>query len=193
MSNNNYHPKSNVVEVGAFAPMGYGPWTSTIPSLMESIKWAAQPWELVTKADIEKRHHTLAEGISGKSTKVLTKDPIIGDHTLTCKSSTDLSNVESGSVDLVITDPPFGEIMQYAELADFFYVWLKLALSSEYSHAFSPDYSPKAMEAVANPFRNPEHPDGFYQKVLTKCWSEAYRILKPSGTGLARTLGRMGK
>jgi putative DNA methylase len=181
MSNNNYHPKSNVVEVGAFAPMGYGPWTSTIQPLIDSLTWASRPWELVTKADLENRQSPNASAVSGKSLKVFTGDPVTGKHTLTCKSSTEWSDVTSGSVDLVITDPPFGEIMQYAELADFFYVWLKLAMSTEYPEAFGRDYSPKAMEAVANPFRNPGDPEGFYQRILTKCLCEANRILKQSG------------
>lgn len=39
----------------------------------------------------------------------------------------------------------------------------------------------KSMEAVANPYREPEDPDGFYQRLLTSCWREAHRLLKPSG------------
>jgi putative DNA methylase len=34
---------------------------------------------------------------------------------------------------------------------------------------------------VANKFREPEDPDGFYQRLLTQCWREAHRVLKPSG------------
>jgi putative DNA methylase len=91
MSNNNYHPKSNVVEVGAFAPMGYGPWPSTIQPLMDSLAWASSPWELVTKTDLEKRQFYDSKSVPGKSIKVLTGDPITGKHTLTCKSSTEWS------------------------------------------------------------------------------------------------------
>jgi putative DNA methylase len=28
LSNNNYHPKSTLIEVGVFSPIGYGPWSS---------------------------------------------------------------------------------------------------------------------------------------------------------------------
>jgi adenine-specific DNA methylase len=44
--------------------------------------------------------------------------------------------METGSVDLVITDPPFGEIMQYAELSDFFYVWLRRTIGKDYPEMF---------------------------------------------------------
>jgi putative DNA methylase len=37
------------------------------------------------------------------------------------------------------------------------------------------------MEAVSNRAREPDDPDGFYQRILTACWKEAFRILKPGG------------
>jgi hypothetical protein len=37
------------------------------------------------------------------------------------------------------------------------------------------------MEVVANRAREPEDADGFYQRLLTQCWRETHRILKPSG------------
>jgi hypothetical protein len=100
---------------------------------------------------------------------------------LTCGSSTDLTQLETANLDLVITDPPFGDLLQYSELADFFYVWLRLALKSQYPDIFGAEYTPKSLEAVANSFREPEDSNGFYQRLLTQCWREAHRLLKPSG------------
>src|SRR3546814_9715770 len=45
MSNSNFHPKNNVVEVGVFPPMGYGPWSSTTEVLFKGGEWANEPWE----------------------------------------------------------------------------------------------------------------------------------------------------
>ena len=87
----------------------------------------------------------------------------------------------TASFDLVITDPPFGGLLHYSELADFFYVWLRLVLKDKYPDYFSAEYTPKSLEAVANRAREPEDPDGFYQRLLTECWREARRILKPGG------------
>ena len=97
------------------------------------------------------------------------------------RPSTELTQFADGSFDLVITDPPFGELMQYAELADFFYVWLRLLLKEKYRSVYATEHSPKSMEAVANPYREPEDPAGFYQRLLTLCWREAHRVLKASG------------
>jgi hypothetical protein len=96
-------------------------------------------------------------------------------------SSTDLSKLPDKSVDLVITDPPFGDLVQYSELADFFYVWLRLVLRARYPEIYSSEYTPKTLEAVANKFRELEDANGFYQKLLTQCWRESHRALKDGG------------
>jgi adenine-specific DNA methylase len=180
MSNNNFHPKSTLVEVGVFSPMGYGPWRSCVPVLLESRDWAMQPWEAVSAESLKRKDAVLADGISGKSEKVFPSDPVNGADVF-CGSSTDLAKVADASLDLVITDPPFGGLLHYSELSDFFYVWLRLALKDKYPDYFSADYTPKSLEAVANKAREPEDPDGFYQRLLTQCWREAHRALKPSG------------
>lgn len=180
MSNNNFHPKSTLIEVGVFSPMGYGPWASCTPSLLDAREWAIEPWEAVSAESLKRKDEVLASGISGKSEKVFPGDPVL-DVTLHQGSSTDLAQLESGSLDLVITDPPFGGLLHYSELADFFYVWLRLALKGKYPQIFGAEYTPKSLEAVANRAREPEDPDGFYQRLLTQCWREAHRLLKPSG------------
>jgi len=180
MSNSNFHPKNNVVEVGVFPPMGYGPWSSTYEVLFKGGEWAQTPWEAVSAEYLNRHAPSIAGEVSGKSEKVYPGDPLQGADTY-CGSSTDLTNVPASSLDLVITDPPFGGLLHYSELSDFFYVWLRLALKDKYPDYFRAEYTPKSLEAVANRAREPEDPDGFYQRLLTQCWREAHRVLKPSG------------
>jgi adenine-specific DNA methylase len=180
MSNSNFHPKNNVVEVGVFPPMGYGPWSSTYEVLFKGGEWAQTPWEAVSAEYLNRHAPSIAGEVTGKSEKVYPGDPLLGATTYQ-GSSTDLAQLESGSLDLVITDPPFGGLLHYSELADFFYVWLRLALKGKYPQIFGAEYTPKSLEAVANRAREPEDPDGFYQRLLTQCWREAHRLLKPSG------------
>lgn len=181
LSNNNFHPKSTMVEVGVFSPMGYGPWSSTVRPSLEGAEWCRNPWELVTTAGLEESSPEIAAQVNGKSSKVFPHDAVKGKHRLECHSASDLKPLQDESVDLVITDPPFGGLLHYSELADFFYVWLRLVLKDKYPDKFTSEYTPKALEAVANRARQPEDADGFYQKILTECWREAGRILKPSG------------
>lgn len=180
MSNNNYHPKANVVEVGVFAAAGYGPWKSTVKVIPEALEWKESPWELVAASNLEREWPAIAQEIQGKSEKVFPKDRP-SPARLFQGSATALEEVDTASIDLVITDPPFGNNIQYSELADYFHVWLRLALRDKYPEVFSAELTPKAMEAVTNPVREKDDPEGFYKRLLTQSWLEAHRILKDGG------------
>lgn len=179
-SNSNYHPKLTVVENCVFPDLGRGNWASSSEGVLEGREWAIDPWEVVSVESLSRQDPALAERMSGKSEKVKPGDPVLNVD-VRQGSSTDLHELETASLDLVITDPPFGDLLQYSELADFFYVWLRLALKGKYPDIFEAEYTPKSLEAVANSFREPEDSNGFYQRLLTQCWREAHRLLKPSG------------
>jgi putative DNA methylase len=55
---------------------------------------------------------------------------------------------------VVSTDPPYYDNIGYADLSDFFYVWLKRALSSVWPELFRRLLTPKADELVATPYRH---------------------------------------
>lgn len=179
-ANNNYHPKATTVENCVFANLGRGNWASSVEGIVEGREWAMRPWEAVSAEGLISKDAALASEISGKSEKVYPADPVSPAEVF-CGSSTELTNVETGSLDLVITDPPFGGLLHYSELSDFFYVWLRLVLKDKYPTYFDAEYTPKSLEAVANRAREPEDSDGFYQRLLTLCWREAHRVLKPGG------------
>ena len=180
-SNNNYHPKTTVIENSVFPDLGRGNWASCIEGVLEGIEWCEDPWETVAHAEIAAKDPLLAKELGGKSEKAKLGDPVLPNATITCGSSTELSSVGDGTHDLVITDPPFGGLLHYAELADFFHVWLRLALKERYPQIYAGEYTPKTLEAVSNKARHPDDPDAFYERLLTACWSEAHRILKPGG------------
>lgn len=187
-SNNNYHPKSTMVENNVFAIFGRGNWRSQAGSLSSSIDWMQAPWELVHNGRLSQKLPLLSEYVSGKSEGVECGDPVNSGE-IFCGSSTDLSVLSTESYDLVVTDPPFGGLLHYSELSDFFYVWLRLALKEQYPEYFGGEYTPKTLEAVANRARQPgrdeergiDNADIFYQRLLTECWREAGRLLKPGG------------
>jgi putative DNA methylase len=55
---------------------------------------------------------------------------------------------------LISTDPPYYDNIGYADLSDFFYVWLRRSLRDVYPNLLSTVLVPKAEELVANPYRN---------------------------------------
>jgi putative DNA methylase len=216
-SNANFHPKAQVVENCVFATLGRGNWKASSDKIVEGLEWARAPWELVV-AD--------AQSDSTKSDKVSPGDPEATSATLLACSSADLTAIGDHPFDLVITDPPFGNNLFYADLADFFYVWMRIPLLGWYEGTperayFEPERTPHAAEAIDNPVEHPddredwekellveaEHLDRirelagdpsieehdknplyrrepsseFYCRILTACWAEAARLLKPGG------------
>lgn len=198
LSNNNFHPKSTPVESCVFADLGRGNWESQYGNLFAAMDWASDPYETVHNASLASSFPHLAEYLTGTSEKTLCRDRLTYNESLaclssserlTCGTSTELETIADSSYDAVITDPPFGGLLHYSELADFFYVWLRLSLKDKYPEYFDAEYTPKTMEAVANRARHPgddpetgrSNADTFYQRLLTACWMEAKRILKPAG------------
>jgi len=179
-ANNNFHPKSTVVENSVFASIGRGNWQSCSEGIVEGRQWAQNPWDVVSVERLRQSNLSDIESIKGKGIKADLGDPV-GAARVVQESATELSGLDNSEFDLVITDPPFGGLLHYSELSDFFHVWLRLALKDRYPKEFGPEYTPKSMEAVANRAREPEDPDGYYQRLLTECWKEAHRVLKPGG------------
>lgn len=54
---------------------------------------------------------------------------------------------------VVSTDPPYYDNIGYADLSDFFYIWLRQSLKQVYPELFSTVLVPKAAELIATPYR----------------------------------------
>jgi putative DNA methylase len=52
------------------------------------------------------------------------------------------------------TDPPYYDNIEYADLSDFFYIWLKKTLGTSFAKVFNDPAVPKSEELVANPYRH---------------------------------------
>lgn len=86
------------------------------------------------------------------------------------------------SVDCVVTDPPYGNSIAYADLSDFFYVWLKRSLSEVFPEVFGTPQTPKDQEATSHKHRHEgstERANARYQELLTKSFSNARTVTRP--------------
>lgn len=111
--------------------------------------------------------------------------------TLTCKSGDSLDHIADASIDCVVMDPPYYDNVMYAELSDFFYVWLKRTAGYVYPELFRRTLTDKENEAVANPakFKGVAGKSGGakalagrdYQHRMAAIFSEMRRVLKPDG------------
>ena len=55
---------------------------------------------------------------------------------------------------VISTDPPYYDNIGYADLSDFFYVWLRRSLGDIYPELFKTLLTPKAEELIATPYRH---------------------------------------
>ena len=78
---------------------------------------------------------------------------------------------QSLSADRVVsTDPPYYDNIGYADLSDFFYVWLRRSLRPVFSDLFATLAVPKAEELVATPYRHgsKEKAERFFLEGMTQ-------------------------
>ena len=107
--------------------------------------------------------------------------------TITCKPGDSLDHIADGTIDAVVIDPPYYANVMYAELSDFFYVWLKRTAGHVFPELFRRQLTDKDNEAVANPARfKGEKGAGVlagwdYQRRMSSIFAECRRTLKPGG------------
>jgi putative DNA methylase len=89
-----------------------------------------------------------------------------------------------GSVDVVVTDPPYYDNIPYADISDFFYVWLKQSVGQLYPEHFASELTPKKTEATALSSRHNGDMSSAreeYEQVMLKSFAEANRVLNSLG------------
>ncbi len=118
---------------------------------------------------------------------------------ITLGSATNLASVADASLTAVVVDPPYADNVQYSELADFFYVWLKRTVGHQHPDWFSSYLCDHSEEAVVNATRfvpdfDPDvklptgakaaakrEAEAFYRDLMVQAFREAHRILRDDG------------
>ena len=88
------------------------------------------------------------------------------------------------TTDVVVTDPPYFDAISYADLSDFFFVWLKRGLGDVFPEAFATPLTPKSEEATALKHRHDgdaEKAKRHFTSKLAACLAETKRACKPDG------------
>ncbi|MGH9382494.1 MAG: DUF1156 domain-containing protein [Thermoanaerobaculia bacterium] len=83
---------------------------------------------------------------------------------------------------VVSTDPPYYANVGYADLSDFFYVWLRRSLRVVEPELFATVAVPKAEELVATPYRhgNQEKADAFFLDGMTRAMQHLAAVCHPA-------------
>jgi adenine-specific DNA methylase len=90
---------------------------------------------------------------------------------LACGDSAE-TDIESGSVDAVVTDPPFFDNVHYSQLADFFHVWQRHILGANGS---------RATGTTRHELEVQQSDPGAFADRLTRVWKECHRVLRDDG------------
>ena len=107
--------------------------------------------------------------------------------TITCKSADNLDHLDDASIDAIVMDPPWEANVMYAELSDFFYVWLKRTAGHVFPELFRSHLTDKDNEAVANVARFKGRKGAAaratrdYQERMAVIFAECHRVLRPDG------------
>ena len=106
---------------------------------------------------------------------------------ISCVPGERLDHLDDASVDAVVMDPPYYDNVMYAELSDFFYVWLKRTAGRVFPELFRRRLTDKDNEAVANPARFSGERGAKalagveYGDRMARIFAECRRVLKPDG------------
>jgi adenine-specific DNA methylase len=86
--------------------------------------------------------------------------------------------------DVVVTDPPYFDAIAYADLSDFFYVWLKRCLGKVVPDILVTPLTPKTEEATALKHHHDgdkQTADAHFERKLAEALRESKRLLQPGG------------
>ena len=94
-----------------------------------------------------------------------------------CLPAQELPTMQWEPMDAVVTDPPYFDNLDYAELGDFYYQWLRIAMDQEppFDRGYSIDVADLA--AIASISQNPSH----FSSELSRIFRQAVDNLKPTG------------
>ena len=166
--------------------IGRGSFSNAMRALVEGKKYIRQPFEYRYETRRPQRVNvTLPPRPVVRGDRAGTQVRILN------QSSADLSAIASGSVDLILTDPPYFDNLSYSELSDFYHVWLREILGTDYpGHA--QQHTPMGSSLFAGKRSSPKSELAThdarkeYARTLAGVFLECRRVTKP-GAGMLFT------
>lgn len=156
-----YQPKITITENNVFGipRIAMGSFNAKFALIKGGVEYKKACWDFI---------------FEGKKREKVVVDSACKVNTVALSSEDGASFNPDNEVSHFITDPPYVGNVNYAELSDFFYVWLRLALKTRYLR-FTPEYTPKAQEIIENRTRGKSVQD-FY-KDLAKVFLRVHESL----------------
>ncbi len=179
-SRHDFHPLSTYTENNVWGTKyGRGTWIKCLSRLLKGKVYNLQPYNFEYYLDtdnIVKRRRVIVGKIDGNEHRGEIRDfsKANSNVLLLCQDSEEFPE-NFPKVDFLITDPPYADNVNYSELSDFLYVWIRLILRKRYGF-FSLTETPKSGEAIETKNRDTD----YYQK-LSNIFNNCRRSLNPGG------------
>lgn len=151
------------------ANVGSGGWSNIVDKYVKAKRYCESPYEV--------------QEISGRRVRVPIEGESIGEHlngarrhvAIHCQDAAEI-DLPTRSLDAVFTDPPYFGNVQYGELMDFCYVWLRRLAGKDAEGFDRPStQSPEELTGNATHARGLEH----FTEGLAKVYSGMAKALKP--------------
>ena len=155
--------------------IGSGGWSNIVEKFFKAKQYCEQPFEVI-RQNGRKRQIPIADEWIGREREGERSRTV----DLHCASSTQL-DLPPQSLDAVFTDPPYFANVQYAELMDFCYVWLRRLVTGEVFQGQTTRHESE-LTGNATMARDLDH----FTEGLSSVWSRMATALKP-GAPLAFT------
>lgn len=117
--------------------VGSGGYRHFIRKYRKAKKYCEEPWDKKIEGKQKRKIRTPGEKIAAEMVDEQPSRSGPCSAWIECRSSTS-TQLRPDSVDAIITDPPYFDNLQYAELIDFCYVWLRRLVGEEVSYFQAP-------------------------------------------------------
>jgi len=108
--------------------IGSGGWSNIIEKFIKAKSYCDSPFEITTSGEKKRVIFTTGEWIGDKNSKYPKEI-----RTISIKSADSAQEkIAPNSLDAILTDPPYFGNVQYAELMDFCYIWLRKLVGNDY-------------------------------------------------------------
>jgi adenine-specific DNA methylase len=155
--------------------IGRGTYPNAVLKVQRAVEAARNPEDLLR--DGEKRTSDVPVGVEDRISNDLDDAP--ESSVIAAQSSENLDKIPDDSVDLVVTDPPYGDNINYSELSDFYLCWHQILGIAPKSYE-DPSKSAPLQANLAASGRNEDALQP-YQEGLEITFKEINRILRSDG------------
>lgn len=163
------------------AKLGTGTFDKTVQKILRGKRFNTSIYDLSAKKLANGRYDSvqIENGDTVEAYPVTDFAKLDGKHPLlNCSDSRTLNIIPDETVDLVLTDPPYGANVMYSELIDFFHVWNYQSSIAD-RIGFKEPVSPKINEIIVNSVAGKDFQ--YYQDGITTVLTECHKKVKKDG------------